>query len=256
MHGILAVSALHLSLIEATTLKSFWLGLATAYKGQALHSFREQLRNVTPGNAKAMLGFAGLVVAFAFGSALTGVECADRPSLDALTNVFVLCRGVQEITNTASSFLRQSNFAPLFSPARPAASIPDRVRESLDRLDRLNAVCALGGQHDTTTYEKVVADLRELAAYTYAQPSSMTLAAGWAIRAPSSFLEYIQMKEPFALVVHAHYCAFLHMSHHNPFIQSWGSCVLKDIYRLLSSDWRQHVVWPVSEVFGEAPLTE
>ncbi|GKZ39706.1 hypothetical protein AbraIFM66950_000983, partial [Aspergillus brasiliensis] len=251
MHGILAVSALHLSLSEVETHKAFWLGLATAHKGQALHSFREQLQNITSANAKAMLGFAGLVVAFAFGSALTGVEDADHPSLDALINVFMLCRGVQDITNTASTFLRQSSFAPLLSPGRPAASIPDRVKESLDQLDHLNTGCALGGQHDPAIYGKVVEDLRELSVYTYAQPTSMTLAAGWAIRAPSRYLEYVRTKEPFALVVHAHYCAFLHLARQNPFIQSWGSCVLRDICSLLGSDWRPHLTWPVSEVFGE-----
>jgi hypothetical protein len=250
MHGILAVSALHLSLSEVEPQKGFWLGMATAHKGQALPHFLENLHNVNEANAKAMMGLSGLVVAFAFGSALTGISDADQPCLDALNNVFVLCRGIQQIINV-SSYLRQSNFAPLFNPALPPTDIPDRANESLDHLEQLNAVCGLEMGHDTATYARVIGQLRDLSVQTYAQPTSMMMAVGWAIRATPEYLSYVQQKVPFALVVHAHYCAFLHISRENNFIQRWGSCVLRDIFYLLDSTWRPHIKWPVSEVFGE-----
>ncbi|KAE8152067.1 Zn(II)2Cys6 transcription factor [Aspergillus avenaceus] len=251
MHGVLAVAALHLALCGVEPQRASWLALATSHKGQALNPFLERLNDVRPENAKAMLGFAGLVVAFAFGSALTGVADADQPSLDTLNNIFVLCRGVQQITNSAFSHLRQSSFAPLFAAVPPPTILPDAVKNSLDHLDMLNATCGLEGDHDVPTYEQVIRALRDLSAYTYAQPTSMTMAAGWAIRTTPSYLEYIQRKEPLALVVHAHYCAFLHLARGNWFLQSWGSCVLRDIYQLLSSEWRTHIQWPVHEVFGD-----
>ncbi|KAF7591050.1 hypothetical protein BBP40_002010 [Aspergillus hancockii] len=250
MHGILAVSALHLSLSEVEPQKGFWLEMATAHKGQALPPFLENLHDVNPTNSKAMMALSSLVVAFAFGSALTGVSDADRPCLDSLNNIFVLCRGVQQIIS-ASAYLRQSNFAPLFNPTPPHIDLPDRARESLNHLDQLNTAFGLGGDHDTATYTRVIGQLRELSVHTYAQPTGMMLAAAWAIRATPGYLSYVQQKEPFSLVIHAHYCTFLHISRENPFLQSWGSCVLRDIYHLLDSTWRPHISWPVSEVFGE-----
>ncbi|KAL4922614.1 hypothetical protein BDW62DRAFT_171386 [Aspergillus aurantiobrunneus] len=253
MHGILAVSALHLALLEPPPEQPFWLELATAHKGQALRSLREGLASVTSDNAREMLGLSALVVAYAFGSALTdtGVSDADRPSLDALNNVFVLCRGVQQITNAAHSFLRQSNFAPLFSPGDLSAEIPDHIKESLDHLDDLNTECLHAGGHDAATYTRVIAAMRGLTGHSFALPNSMTLAVGWAIRVSPEFLEYLHAKEPLALVVHAHYCAFLHLARGNCFVQYWGRSVLQDIIQLLDDAWKPHIQWPVAEVFGE-----
>lgn len=251
MHGILAVSALHLSLSEIEPQKSFWLGIATAHKGQALPQFVQNLQNIDVANAKAMMGLSGLVVAFAFGSALTGVADADLPCLDTLHNVFALCRGVQQIINAGSS-LRSSNFAPMFNHTPPPINYPERAKESLDHLEQLNAALGTGKNHDTATYTRMIDELRALSVHTYAQPTCMMLAAGWAIRATPQYLQYMQHREPFSLVTLAHYCAFLHIARENFFLQSWGSCVLREIHQLLDPTWRIHITWPVSEVFGES----
>ncbi|KAL2847525.1 hypothetical protein BJY01DRAFT_212478 [Aspergillus pseudoustus] len=253
MHGILAVSALHFALSESAAEQPFWLELATAHKGQALHALREGIHQVTPENSRALMGLSALVVAYAFGSALTaGVSDADKPGLDTLNNVFGLCRGVQQITNRAYSFLRISNFAPLFTPGEPPIEVPDHVRRSLDLLDRLNTECLhAGGAHDAATYTRVISALRDLAAHAFAQPNSMTLAGGWAIRVSPEYLQYLQAKAPLALVVHAHYCAFLYLARGNVFVQYWGRAVLEDILQLLDPSWRTHVEWPIREILGE-----
>lgn len=254
MHGILAVSALHLALSEPPSERAFWLGIATAHKGQALQFLRNGLGNVTAENATSLVGLSGLVVAYAFGSALTETD-ADKPSLDALNKVFVLCRGIQQINNAASSFLRQSNFAPLYRPGDASLAVPGHVKASLDQLDKLNTKCLHTGGHDAATYTRVITAMRGLSGHCFVQPNSMTFVVGWAIRVSPEYLEYLQTKEPFALVVHAHYCAFLHLARGNSFLQYWGRAVLEDIIPLLEDSWRPHIEWPVAEVFGvKGPL--
>ncbi len=249
MHGILAVSALHLALSEPPSEQAFWLGIATAHKGQALQFLRNGLGNITPENAKSMVSLSGLVVAYAFGSALTETD-VDKPSLDALNKVFVLCRGVQQINKTSHSILQQSNFAPLYRPGDASLAIPEHVKASLDRLDRLNTECLHTGAHDAATYTHVISAMRGLSGHCFVQPNSMTFVVGWAIRLSPEYLEYLQAKEPFALVIHAHYCAFLHLARGNPFLEYWGRAVLEDILPLLDDSWRPHIAWPIAEVFG------
>ncbi|KAL3459782.1 hypothetical protein BJX64DRAFT_301071 [Aspergillus heterothallicus] len=257
MHGILAVSALHFALSEPIPEQPFWLELATAHKGQALHALREGIRQVTPENSRALMGLSALVVAYAFGSALTAVSPTDKPSLDTLNNVFILCRGVQQVTNQVHSFLRTTNFAPIFSPVSPDIELPLHVRRSLDHLDQLNTTCLhAGGSHDAATYTHVISALRGLSPHALAQPNSMTFAAGWAIRVSPEYLQYLQAKAPLALVVHAHYCAFLHVARGNAFLQYWGKAVLQDILLLLDEGWRGHVEWPVREVLGEGCIPD
>ncbi|KAG2420431.1 hypothetical protein HFD88_000043 [Aspergillus terreus] len=173
MHGVLAVSALHISLAE-----SFCLGLASAHKTKALHSFVGGLTDINLTNAKAMVSFAGFVVAFTFGSALTGSAEPDKPSLDALKNIFMLCRSVQKITNTALSHLRQSTFTPLFNARTPDTAIPSRVKKALKDLTKLNEDCSVESTHPTATYLHAIETLMDVSVYTYAQLDSMTLAVG------------------------------------------------------------------------------
>ncbi|KAJ5326774.1 Zn(II)2Cys6 transcription factor [Penicillium brevicompactum] len=254
MHGILAVSALHLALSEPASEQSFWFGLATAYKGEALYALRHNLTEMTPEKAKFMMGLSALAVVYAFGSVLTDVDDV-QPGLDALNNVFILCRGVQQITGQAHSYLQQSNFAPLFNPGEPTVAVPDHVQQSLDHLDYLNTEYN-EDDNDTATYSQVITAMRSLSAHAFAQPNSMTLAAGWAIRVPSQYLEYLQLQRPFALVIHAHYCAFLHLARGNCFFKNWGHSVLRDILKLLDHSWIPHIQWPICEIFGDGYLDE
>lgn len=247
MHGILALSALHLALSDSAP-QAGWLELATAHKGEALQYLRDGLENVTPDNARPMMGLAALVVAYAFGSALADGDSSNQPSLDALNHVFVLCRGVQQITSAAYSFLSQSNFAALFTPGDPYDAVPEHIEQSLNHLEQLNTALMHSGDHDAATYTRVIAGLIGLSGHVFTQPNSMTLAAGWAIRVSPEYLDYLQAQEPLALVVHAHYCAFLHLARGNCFLQHWGRCVLQDILQILDDDWKPYVAWPLAEV--------
>ncbi|KAF7590866.1 hypothetical protein BBP40_002280 [Aspergillus hancockii] len=122
--------------------------------------------------------------------------------------------------------------------------------EALECLTKLNVFCGVESRHEPALYVHAIEALRNLSASTYAQPTSLTLAVGWPIKIKPAYLDHVQMKEPFALVVLAYYCVFLHISGGNWCVGSWGKCVLRDIYHMLGSDWRAHIKWPVEEVFG------
>ncbi|KAJ5083871.1 hypothetical protein NUU61_008450 [Penicillium alfredii] len=246
VHGIMALSALHLSLRGDE--KASWLSMAIAHENRALSMFSNQLVDINPSNAKALMSLASLVVAFSFGSALTR-DTDDGPSVGALIEVFTLSRGVQTEVNGVFEFLRQSDFAPLFDISPPAVIIPDQVAKAFDHLEALNdqhSRCS--PRHNHASYARMITHLRNLSAYSYALPTSMTLAAGLAIRAPADFLDELKNHEPLALVVLAHYCLFLHLARENWCIGPWGKMVLQEIRRRLSSGWQHHIEWAVSEV--------
>ena len=189
--------------------------------------FSEQLSNIDRSNVKAMMSFAGLVVAFSLGSALTSGS-PEGPSLNSLIEIFTLSRGVQAVVNAE----------------------PDHVLVAFDRLEKLNAQCGQQiAHHNTAIYERVITYLRELAAFTLLQPTSMTLAGGFAIRAPEVYLSDLTSRQLYSLVVLAHYCGFLHMAQQNWCVGSWGRVVLGEIQQLLPPDWQHHIEWPVKQVW-------
>ncbi|CAI7603156.1 hypothetical protein PCG10_010222 [Penicillium crustosum] len=249
MHGILGLSALHLSHLRADNSQAKWLSIAMSHKNVAISMFSEQLSNIDRSNVKAMMSFAGLVVAFSLGSALTSGS-PEGPSLNSLIEIFTLSRGVQAVVNAEPDFLRQSNFAPLFDVTAPQISWPDHVLVAFDRLEKLNAQCGQQiAHHNTAIYERVITYLRELAAFTLLQPTSMTLAGGFAIRAPEVYLSDLTSRQLYSLVVLAHYCGFLHMAQQNWCVGSWGRVVLGEIQQLLPPDWQHHIEWPVKQVW-------
>ncbi|KAJ5806814.1 hypothetical protein N7474_010406 [Penicillium riverlandense] len=249
MHGILALSALHLSHLHQDGRQTAWLDIAIAHKSTALSMFSDQLHNISESNAKAMVSFASLAVAFSFASALNCHDPADGPSLRALIDVFTLARGVQTVVNGATEFLRQSNYAPLFNITVPEVNIPDHVLAAFDRLDNLNNQCSQqSSTHNKTPYERAITNLRELVVFTYAEPNSLTMAAGWAIRAPVDYLSGLKNYEPLALVVLAHYCAFLHLARENWCAGTWGRSVLEEIVQTLDPNWQCHIDWAIKQV--------
>lgn len=249
MHGILALAALHLSHLNSDDHHSDWLNIAIAHKNTALSMFSEQLPNISQGNAKAMMSFAGLAVAFSFASALNLGPLEEGPSLGSLTNIFTLSRGVQTVINTEVMFLRQSNFAPLFNVKAPDVSVPNHFMAAFERLEEVNVECyRQSPSHDMVPYQRAIAYLRELTPFTFAEPTSLTLVAGWAIRAPAEYLEDLKANHPLALVVLAHYCVFLHLARENWCVGSWGRIVLQEISQVLPSEWHNHLEWALEQV--------
>ncbi|KAJ5897427.1 hypothetical protein N7504_007715 [Penicillium tannophilum] len=250
MHGILALSALHLSHLREDGRHVMWLDTAIAHKNTALVMFSDQLRNIDKSNAKAMMVFAGLAFAFSLASAVIIGTKEDGPGLNALTDVFILARGVQTVLDAETDFLRQSNFKPLFDTTAPEVDIPEDILAALDRLEQLHIQCSqMDHNIDSASYTRAMYFLRDLAAITCAEPTSMTMAAGWAIHASQNYLADLKAKKPLALVVLAHYCVFLHMARENWCIGPWGCKVLLEITQVLEPEWHPHIEWATLNIF-------
>lgn len=253
MHGILAISALHLSEMSNSTSDdrySEWLNTAIAHKNTALSMFSEQLPIISQANVKAMMSFASLAVVFSFASTQKlGDSQRDGPSLDALIDIFTLSRGVQQVVNAETNFLFASNYAPLFNiKAPPDTRIPTEFQNAFERLEELNLdYYRRSPGHDMVPYQRAIAFMQQLAPFSFAEPTSLTLAAGWAIRAPGGFMEELRIRNPLALVVLAHYCVFLHLARENWCVGSWGSIVLHEISQILAPDWRVHIEWALEQ---------
>ncbi|KAJ5691085.1 hypothetical protein N7488_011820 [Penicillium malachiteum] len=254
MHGILAISALHLSHLRRDDRHEMWLDIAIAHKNTALAMFSEQLQNIGQSNAKAMMIFAGLAFAFSMATALNLDTTEDGPGLNSLTNVFQLARGVQTIVNEAGSSLKESEFAPLFDITPPDVSIPARVIAALDQLDQLQAQCSEADPSiDSAAYAHAIQRMRRLVAFTFDSPMSMTMAGGWAISCPPAFLDDLNSRRPLALVVLAHYCVFLHMGRGNWSIGSWGYKVFSEITQELEPHWHPHIEWAARHIMSSDP---
>ncbi|KAI2792231.1 hypothetical protein POX_b02268 [Penicillium oxalicum] len=249
MHGILAMSALHFVHLQKDGRQAEWLDLAISHKSEALALFHEQLQSIDESNAKAMMSFAGIAVAFSFASALNCSSPDDGPSVNALVDLLMLSRGVQTIINHASDFLRNSNFGPLFDTTDIGGALPSDLSEALNHLEELNLQCGRASPaHKGEMYKLAIEHLRSLGPYAYVEPGSLTFVGGWAIRTPRDYLDELRNREPFALVILAHFCVLLNNVRQNWCIGPWGRVVLGEIVQTLDTDWQCHIKWPIVQV--------
>ncbi|KAG2419080.1 hypothetical protein HFD88_002184 [Aspergillus terreus] len=254
MHGILSLSALHLARLRPDN-RATYLSLSVAHQDPGLSSFREQILQITPANAKAMFVFSSIVVAFAFGYSVTaspqdqGLEI-HTTSLEELLRVLLLARGVIHISKVASEWIQESNLAPVFNFKHPDVAVPDDVAQALDTLDALNLHCQSDSLTDTReAYQKAIGELRVLSYTVFSGHPTLTLAVGWAIRLSKEVLKDLQTHEPLALVILAHYCVFLHLERGHWCLDGWGAAVMRDIWQSLDDSWKPHVRWAMSKIF-------
>jgi hypothetical protein len=67
MHGILALSAVHIARTRDDHRRPTYLNTAVAHQNQALTSFRGLLNDINDSNTKAMFALSSVVVVYAFG---------------------------------------------------------------------------------------------------------------------------------------------------------------------------------------------
>ena len=250
MHGVLAVSALHLAHTGADDRRPGYISTAVAHQNQALALFRALLGDINPANAKAMFCFASLVVVYAFG--FPHVSDSDpASSVNDLYQVFVLSRGVQQVIHQVRTSLLDSPFRTLLQLDEYTPRLPDGTRLALDKLKETNHACGVSDTtHDTAAYESVVDNLAEELGAVHVGIDANTAACRWAIRLKPAYMESLREHRPLALVVLAHYCVLLYQLRQNWCLDRWGARVARAIWSMLDHEWRPMTDWPMREIFG------
>ncbi|RJE25842.1 hypothetical protein PHISCL_01818 [Aspergillus sclerotialis] len=251
MHGILALSALHLAHIKPAN-RPTYISTAVAHQNQALALFRERLGDINPSNAKAMFAFSSIVVVYAFGFTQSSDSGDLTASVDDLCQVLVLARGVQEVINKASPSLRESSFKPILQVDDYTPYLPDSARSALEQLREANRVCGTqDATHDTVSYGQVIDNLSEELSAVHGGFNSISVAGRWAIRVKPNYMESLRERRPLALVILVYYCVLLHYLRQNWCLDEWGARTSKAIWDLLDDQWRPLALWAMVEIFGQ-----
>jgi hypothetical protein len=67
----------------------------------------------------------------------------------------------------------------------------------------------------------------------------------WTFRIPGRFQDLVREREPFALVVLAHYAVTLHHLRDTWWMGNWGARILNEIVDILGTEWRELLSWPI-----------
>ncbi|KAL5334850.1 hypothetical protein BJX70DRAFT_343943 [Aspergillus crustosus] len=258
MHGILALSALHISctrIPRASTENGQsgkdYLQIAISHQDLALALFREQLGDINIFNGKAMFAFASITVLYAFGFPRTPEP--DSTAIGDLVQAFVLVRGVQHVVSRAYSIIFEDQiWAPIREVNEYDSTIPGEAQAAIDRLHKANEACTRQDPilHDSFLYQEAIDHLADLMAAVFAG-LGFAMACRWAIKLQPAFLDRLRDRRPLALVVLAHFCSLLPQFQDVWFGAEWGRRVVRDIWYTLDDQWRPLIHSCMQEVFGE-----
>ncbi|KAJ5580212.1 uncharacterized protein N7459_006197 [Penicillium hispanicum] len=253
MHGILALSALHLARTGPDkSQRASYLNRAVSHQNQALALFRELLTDINDTNVKAMFAFAGIVVAYTFGFPHSPDVQDPWNCVDDFHQVLVLTRGVQQVLRSPASALRDSSFAPIFQIDEVHGPLPEAARAALKDLHEANEACGTrDSTHETETYTAVIEDMAEMLSWVYGGMTASVVAGRWAIRLPQRFLELLRERDSLALVLLAHYGVLLQYLKHQWCFDEWCVRVAKAVWAILDDQWRPLVHWAMREILGE-----
>jgi hypothetical protein len=177
--------------------------------------------------------------------------------LDEFFEVFQLTRWLVSILVTSMERITASELNPLFHPEDPPATMPDMWRLVVLSLQRQNDIEAMRDpMHQTDLYDSAIEHLSHSLEQLMKGGEPKVFAFSWSFRIPAEFLELLEARQPFALVVLAHYAVILHHLRDSWWMGDWGNRILQEIGEILDPEWQDLINWPIDATGCFLPRTE
>jgi hypothetical protein len=250
MHGLLAISALHLSTLQPHR-KLELMQRATISEHLGLPSFRDFVSRDDPQNIHAVFAFAGFVVPYVTTiSGSLGTLTGRIPSLDdEYPHWFFAFRGLLQMVAKSWLDLKKGPFNSLLKQGDIAVDYgrnPDDVH-----LEKLHHMLKPGAQSvnedpDALGVCRIALDeLRRVFALPQSPARTRVMIAlhVWPGTVPQRFTELMDERRSEALVILAHYCVLLKQVNSCWWLKGVGDRLLAAIDGELGLEWRPWIVW-------------
>ena len=252
LDSILAVSALqlayyseqdgaqHIKLLR--TSQTHWI--------QAHAGLTHQINRVLDrSNCTALFAQCNAQIIFAFTYfQLTARPSASTTALDRLCRVFRHVRGPTKVLIDLTDIVREGELASPVTPHEQDPKMPNTSAIAILGLKRLNMSqehLGLEARQTKMVYSQAIDQLESCLAYTTRSSDPGIHGLLWILRIPSEYLDLLQNREPFALIILAHYCVIMYHLRKRWWMGDWGVRVLEEICGLLRRDWLATISWAI-----------
>ncbi|KAL2839188.1 hypothetical protein BJY01DRAFT_250606 [Aspergillus pseudoustus] len=282
LHGIFAVSALHLalstncqgadkqSLIEAAShhqscaIAMFTTADATPTAAAAAAAATEG--GLDPSTRLESFALSALLIGAAFAFPLT-VATQSQPApnaVDELVEVFQLSRKMIKYLAPAMHGLRQSELSAFFlldgvnGEANLSASARGAIEALTELVDTMYPVHVTNNDDDNHQRQQhrilidTIACLVTLLGKLDGGGEMIASSFDWINEVPAGYVELLQAHDPLALVILAHFCVVLYWLRERWWVGAWSGRVLRGILEILDNDesgaWRGALDWVLDAV--------
>ncbi|KAL5359223.1 hypothetical protein BJX96DRAFT_55718 [Aspergillus floccosus] len=246
LHGILAVSALHLSFRTNGDTQAHYLRTAHTHRQHAHGGLSQALRALGDSNCNAAFAVTSMLTVFSFALPLAGrsIPTAIHSTLDELCHIM---RHTQQSMNSVCEIIHwvgRGELHALVECDETAPRMPDTSRLAIMALARTNETLALQSpRHDKCVFDRALDALGHSLDQLARGGELLVSAFRWIVQVPPRFIELVCERHPFALVILAHYAVVLHLLRERWWVGDWGARVIQAVGRSVDWEWRKALGW-------------
>ncbi|CZR62697.1 related to regulatory protein involved in control of sterol uptake [Phialocephala subalpina] len=251
LHGILAISALHLSHFKKGEAQVKYQREADHHYEIALREATSALPNINEQTASALYLFGAFcpIITLALGPTPGDFLLFGN---QGLTEWLLLFRGMKAILETNFEFLRHGELAPMFHISIHQVLLQSANDEHLQELREMITMTAREDP-DIQLYLKALEELAHSfppssVPGTRSTQPSIQMVFVWLYRLSDEFADFLQQRRPIPMVILAYFCVLLHDLSSFWWAKGWAEHLMSEIHGSLSEQYRTWIRWPMEEL--------
>lgn len=243
--------------------------IATHHRALALKDVQPALSNANPSDSSsiALFAFAGLTAIYAFGELNITLEQEgdEHDHIGHLIACFRLSRGIGTIVIDRKQEIQDSWASAMINMS--ADTELENLRSKGLKFVHADALFEMISTHSRALDDVAACMDAAVCCLEYLQllmwhsdqenPRIYQLIMTWPHKISPRFCELIDLRDPVALVLLAHYAVLMSMRKRLWWLASWPELLLKQIGSVLGADWDRWLEWPRSmlESMSDDPNT-
>lgn len=258
LHGILALSALHLAYLERKQ-STKYLRMYDKHQAIALAKFRTTLSSeIDPDMAGALFALATTLSVSSTARSCAVPEKMPHPAVMDMNDVaelFFLTKGVRDIIRVTGDYVRKGPMAPIFDattyPDGIDILLPSTVSDQLEALHRMIAEYGLdldAAEHCHSALRELEHIYRNIQYWAGIGEVEIGHVWQWQTRVTNDFVKLIQARSPPALVILAYYAAAMGAVQQTWFTQNWAQFTIRGVSFELPARMQHWIEWPLQQV--------
>jgi len=260
MHGILALSAVHLYSIDHS--RHDVIDRCHAHRNNALRLVRPAMVNMTEQEVIPIFILSTFIAVTALGDLSMSRFHSPHGRVDiihAMVDCVELCRGIHTVIEPHWDYLRNSWAGPGVNYEDDlGAQLPAPIKVLYPvMLDLQDLARAAGTEEERDACLDAVQRCFESMAHLERledKSASMRIVHIALMSLQRPFLNMLSAKDPIALVIMAHFTAMMHMTPEAWWTGGLAEMMFEHVKGLLDGRWGQLLAWPKSIVYGTTPV--
>lgn len=250
MHGILAISALHLAYLFPSQQDRYHY-VSAHHQVLAMSDFQLVMSAITPENCNAVFAFSTLLLVHGLipqSNEQSKMSGSPGQGLKRVSAWVVLLRGCTAVYLSAQVFIQSGPLGALADFHVPEAPTDNANDRKLCRLSQHlltdPLVLQSSSEDELETYRACIHQLRLTAAASCTADPLLDYKAvmlAWAARMPDRFARLFHEHRPPALIIMSHFCMLLKSSEALWFMEGHPSAMLNGLKLELPPEWHRYL---------------